>query len=69
MDDCCGGFTVDITVGEANITLHTHGTLTPELLDTFLTRMTNRAATADVARTQALCTLADRITPPADPQP
>lgn len=62
-DDCCGGWTLDVTVGEVNVTLHSHAFLAPDVLDTLLTRITARAAAADVARTRALCALADRITP------
>ena len=47
MDDCCPGSTIDVTVGDANITLHTHALLTPELLDTMLARMTARATAAE----------------------
>lgn len=55
MDECCDGQTWDVTVGEVNITLHSHLTsLTPEVVDHVLTRVTARATGADVARCKAL---------------
>lgn len=54
MDHPTSCWDIDVTVGEVNIALHGHALLTPELLDSFLTRITARATGADVARTRAL---------------
>lgn len=64
--ECCGGFTLDVTVGEATITLHTHGMVTPETLDTFLARITWRATAAEASRFKtihAAVTAADKTNP------
>lgn len=47
MGDCCPGWTVDVTVGEASITLHGHALLTPEVLDTMLARLSATASQVD----------------------
>lgn len=50
-DEGCGGlWAVDVTVGEASITLQSHTILTPELLDTYLARMTRQAAAGEYLR-------------------
>lgn len=47
MDDDCTGYTIDVTVGPASITVHGPFTLmAPDVLDTLLSRMTLRATTA-----------------------
>lgn len=54
-EDECTGQMFDVTVGEVNVTVHMHlASLTPEVIDTLLTRITTRAATADIARHRAM---------------
>lgn len=53
-DDCCPGWTLDVTAGDVTISLHGHAFLTPELADTFLTRITRHAVHADTARARIL---------------
>lgn len=51
---CCPGWTLDVTSGHVTISLHGHALLTPELADTFLTRITRHAVHADTARARIL---------------
>lgn len=66
-DDCCSGWTLDVSVSEVTIVLHGHSLLTPELMEHYLDRVTTRATGADVARTRAHIALADRMTPAPAP--
>ena len=47
---CCSGWTLDVTHGGTNITLHGHALLTPEVLDTLLARLTRAAVAGDLVR-------------------